>query len=266
MTTVRPAAVAGSFYPADPDELRSSIEHLLTARPITEIDLDPEMVIVPHAGHVYSAAIAASAYRVLGAVEHPPQRILLIGPSHFARFVGMATPGVDALATPLGLVPVDRELTAAAEAFTSVTPLPAAHGREHSLEVQLPFLQVVLGEFAVLPLLTGDVTGESVAAVLDTLVDTPGVFSVVSSDLSHYLDYHTARRKDSATAGAITALRPEDVGADDACGRIAVQAALLVARKRGWGCRLLDLASSGDTAGSRDRVVGYGAFALGPWA
>lgn len=268
MSTVRPAAVAGVFYPADPRELSSSIEGLLTAEPPLEIDIRPTMFIVPHAGYVYSGSIAASAYRLLKVKAEAATRVVLVGPSHFVEFTGLATPGVGALATPLGVVPVDRELTSTAEALDIVAPAPAVHAREHSLEVHLPFLQVALGEFTALALATGDVAPEAAADVLDQAIGAPEVIGVVSSDLSHYLDYETSRRRDDATAEAIIGLHPEHLVRDDACGRIAVQAALLVARRRGWSCRMLAIGNSGDTAeslstGSTDRVVGYGAFALG---
>lgn len=264
MATVRPASVAGVFYPADPHELRSSIERLLTAEPPPDIGIRPTMFIVPHAGYVYSGPIAARAYRMLEARTDAVRRVVVVGPSHFVRFAGLATPGVDALATPLGLVPVDRELTSTAETLAVVAPDPATHAREHSVEVQLPFLQVVLGEFTTLALVTGDVTPEDVADVLDHTISAPGVIGVISSDLSHYLDYDTARRRDAATAEAITDLRPDDLARNDACGRTAVHAALRLAQRRGWSCRQLALGNSGDTAGSLDRVVGYGAFAIGP--
>lgn len=264
MATVRPAAVAGMFYPADPHELRTSIERLLTAEPSPEIDIRPTMLIVPHAGYVYSGPIAASAYRLLQATADIVKRVVLLGPSHFVEFTGLATPGVDALATPLGLVPVDHDLTSEGEALDVVVSGSAAHAREHSLEVQLPFLQVALGEFTTLALATGDVASEAVADVLDQMIGAPDVIGVISSDLSHYLDYETAYHRDARTAEAIIGLRAEDLARDDACGRIAVQAALLLAQRRGWSCRLLALGNSGDTAGSLGRVVGYGAFALGP--
>lgn len=263
MATVRATAVAGVFYPADSHELRTYVEDLLTTEPLPEIGIRPAILIVPHAGYVYSGPFAASAYRLLGATPDPPRRVVLVGPSHFMRFTGVATPGVDALATPLGTVRVDRELTATAEMLDVVVPIPAAHAREHSLEVQLPFLQVALGEFSTLALATGDVASEHVADVLDQTIG-PDVIGVVSSDLSHYLDDNTARLRDAGTAEAITRLRPQDLTWDDACGRVAVQGALLVARRRGWNCRLLALGNSADTAGSPDRVVGYGAFVLGP--
>ncbi len=266
MTTVRPPAVAGAFYPADPDELTGTVRRLLTAASPPEVDVDPKILIVPHAGYVYSGPVAATAYRLLEDEETRDRfdRVALVGPSHFVRFVGVATPAVDALDTPLGRIPTDSELTSAAHGFDVTVAYPEAHAREHSLEVQLPFLQVVLDGFSLLALATGDVAPEAAAGVLDQAVSVPGVLGVVSSDLSHYLDHRSARRRDAATADAITRLRPYDLTWDDACGRTAVQAALLVASWRGWRCRLLDLRTSGDTAGPRDRVVGYGAFVLGP--
>jgi len=264
MAIVRPAAAAGMFYPADSDELRSYVEDLLTAEPEPDVDVHPAMLIVPHAGYVYSGPFAAGAYRLLQATTHRPRRVVLVGPSHFERFSGVATPGVDALATPLGLVQVDHELATVAGTFDIVVPAPVAHAREHSLEVQLPFLQIALDEFTMLPLVTGDVVPEAVADVVDRMLDAPDVVVVISSDLSHYLEYEIARRRDAGTAEAIVELRPYDLAWGDACGRIAVQAGLLVAKRRGWSCRLLTLGNSGDTSGSRDRVVGYGAFALGP--
>jgi hypothetical protein len=264
MATIRPAAVAGVFYPADPHELRASIERLVTSEPPTSIDIHPTMLIVPHAGYIYSGRIAASAYRLLEAATDAAPRVVLVGPSHFVNFAGLASPGVDALATPLGLVPVDREFTSTAEALAVVAPEPAVHAREHSLEVQLPFLQIVLGEFTTLALATGDVAPAALADVLDQTIGAPGVVGVISSDLSHYLGYESAYRQDARTAAALTELRPQDLARDDACGRVAVQAALLLARRRGWSCRLLALGNSGDTAGEVDRVVGYGAFAIGP--
>lgn len=264
MGTIRRAAVAGAFYPANPHRLREDVGCLLAAESRMEVEVSPRLVIVPHAGYIYSGLIAAAAYRVLAAVQPPPHRVVILGPSHFVRFTGLAAPGVDALQTPLGVVQVDAALAALADEHLVVVAEPAAHAREHSLEVQLPILQVALGEFTALPLATGEVTAEAAAEVLDDLVEASGVLAVVSSDLSHYLDDTTARRRDAATARAIVELRAEDLKEDDACGRTAVQAALLVARKRGWKCQQLALGNSGDTAGPADRVVGYGAFALGP--
>ena len=188
----------------------------------------------------------------------------MIGPSHFAGFLGLATPGAEGLATPLGIVPVDDQLTATVESHKSVAPNRGAHAREHSVEVQLPFLQVLLGEFTVLALLTGTVQAETLAGVLGDLISSDGVIALISSDLSHYLDYETARARDERTTRAILAGRPGELGQGDACGLVGIQAALILAEQKGWGCSLLDLRSSGDTAGGRDSVVGYGSFAIGP--
>jgi len=261
MTTVRPAAVAGAFYPADPAVLRRTVEDLLGDDPPIRLDGRPRLLIVPHAGYVYSGPVAATAYRLLRGMGDTLDRVVLVGPSHFAGFTGLASTGADALATPLGEVPVDRGSPESADAM--VRPDPVAHAREHSLEVQLPFLQVALGEFEALALLTGEVEPDAVADVLDEAITGDEVIGIVSSDLSHFLDYEQARRRDTRTAAAITELRPTDLSPEDACGRTAVQAALVLARRRGWTCRLLDLRNSGDTAGSKDRVVGYGAFAIG---
>ena len=263
MASVRPAAVAGLFYPGDPKGLRSQVDHLLAAAPQSQIDVAPRLLIVPHAGYVYSGPIAARAYRMLIDRDRPTRRFVVIGPSHFVPFSGLATPGVAAMATPLGEVPADIELISTAEQHTAVAALPEAHSREHSLEVQLPFLQVAVGEFTAALLAVGDVTAAVAADVLGDLIK-PGVTGVVSSDLSHYLSYEAARERDERTATAIRRLQAHTISPGDACGRTAVQAALLLAHDRGWSCRQLELANSGDTAGSRDRVVGYGAFVLGP--
>ncbi len=266
MGTIRRAAVAGTFYPDNPHRLRKVVTELLAAQAPAEVDVSPRLVIVPHAGYVYSGPIAAAAYRLLAAREPTPRCVVLLGPSHFVRFPGLAAPGVDALETPLGIVEVDAALAASAGEHSAVVAGPAAHAREHSLEVQLPFLQVAFGEFSALPLATGDVAAETAAGVLDDLIEDPEVLGVISSDLSHYLDDEAARRRDAATSRAIVELRSEDLAPDDACGRTAVQAALLVARERGWECRLLALGNSGDSAGSPQRVVGYGSFVIGPAA
>lgn len=262
MVSVRPPAVAGRFYPADPAVLRSTVEEMLGDGPPSDLRMLPKLLIVPHAGYVYSGSVAASAYRPLRDCAF--RRVVLLGPAHFVEHSGLATPGVDVLATPLADVPIDRDLTAAVLTSPIVHADPVAHAREHSLEVQLPFLQVVLGEFSALPLLTGDIEPEDVADVLEAAIGGDDAVGIISSDLSHYLDYETARRRDTRTAQAITEFRPADLSPGDACGRTAVQAALVVARRKGWAGRMLDLRNSGDTAGSMDRVVGYGAFAIGP--
>jgi hypothetical protein len=264
MATVRPAAAAGTFYPADPAVLRRTVEALLDEAVPVEADVVPRLLVVPHAGYVYSGSVAASAYRLIRGAGDSLRRVVLIGPAHFMVPIGLAMPAADALETPLGEVWVDLELTAAAHSSPIVTTDPVAHAEEHSLEVQLPFLQVCIGDFTALALVTGEVEPEAAADVLGEAISRDDTIGIVSSDLSHYLDYETARHCDSRTAAAITDLRPTDIAYGDACGRTAVQAALIVARRNGWDCRLLDLRNSGDTAGSSAGVVGYGAFAIGP--
>ncbi len=261
--SVRPPAVAGTFYPSDPHSLRKSVEAMLAAASPGEPDVEARLLVVPHAGYVYSGPVAATAYRLLQ-VMAPKRRVVVVGPSHFVAFPGLATPGVECLATPLGVVPVDAELTSTAEEWGAVRPNVAAHAREHSVEVQLPFLQVVLQEFSVLTLLTGDVEPETVTAVLRDLVQDDGVLVLISSDLSHYEDYDSARKRDQRTAEAVVALRWGDFAWGDACGLVGIKAALLLARQESWECALLDLRSSGDTAGGHESVVGYGSFVMGP--
>lgn len=260
MGSIRRPAVAGAFYPADPTELVSMVDRYLAAADRAKIDVEPRMVIVPHAGYVYSGSVAATAYATV-----PPQvgPLVLMGPSHFVRIGGIAVTAHDAFETPLGVVTVDDAMSSRVGGLHGVTIDDTAHRTEHSLEVQLPFLQRVLADPTMLPLLTGDIEASAAAVVLEEALTEDG-FGVISSDLSHYLDYEAARRRDAATAQAIVDLRWEDVEWDDACGRTGLQAALSVAAARGWKCRLLDLRNSGDTAGPHDRVVGYGAFAIGP--
>jgi len=262
MTRVRPAAVAGLFYPGDPDSLGARIAHDLDVA-VPAAEAPPKAVIVPHAGYVYSGPIAGHAYarvrRLRGTIAH----VVLLGPAHRALVSGLAVPSTDGFATPLGVVAVDDALRRRALAVPGVDVDDHAHAAEHSLEVQLPFLQETLGAgWNLLPLAVGDATPDLVVRVLDVLWGGPETLIVVSSDLSHYHDYATARAQDEATAAAIVARDPQGISDDDACGAHPVRGLLLAARRRNLDVRLLDLRSSGDTAGDRDRVVGYGAFAL----
>ncbi len=259
MSRVRAPAVAGSFYPASSSVRGPQVDAWLKQASVRRPER-PAALIVPHAGYAYSGPVAASAYATLRPGGAP--RVLLLGPCHFLPLRGLAHPDVDLLSTPLGEVQVDEALRRRAELLPQVTASAAAHEPEHSLEVQLPFLQRVLGEFTVLPLVVGSARGEEVAAVLDALW-TPDVLPVVSSDLSHYLPYEKARELDRETAEQVLTLEgPLDAGS--ACGAAAVNGLLQAARKRGLRPELLDLRNSGDTAGGRDEVVGYGAFAFYP--
>ena len=256
---VRPAAVAGRFYPHDPVELRNAINTLLAQVPPAS-GPGPKALIAPHAGYLYSGPIAASAYAQFIPAHDQIKRVVVLGPSHYVAVEGLAASSAEAFATPLGLVPVDVEAVHEVRALPQVRELDEAHEHEHSIEVQLPFLQTVLGDFALVPLAVGDATPEEVSQVLDILWDGPGTRFVISSDLSHYYDFQTAQRLDAATAKAIEALKPGGVVEERACGRIPICGLLQAARRHGLRARTVDLRNSGDTTGPRDKVVGYGAF------
>jgi AmmeMemoRadiSam system protein B len=256
--------VAERFYPGDPRELELAVRSYLEDARIS-CDADepaPKALIVPHAGYIYSGPVAASAYVRCEAARGRIERVVLLGPAHRVPVRGLAAPGHEAFATPLGDVPLDRAALARALALPQVVELDRAHAHEHSLEVQLPFLQQVLGRFALAPLLVGDAEPGEVAELLEALWGGPETLVVVSSDLSHHLDYATALRRDRATTRAIGELRGEDLDFEDACGRIPIQGLLLEARRHGLQAQTLDLRSSGDTAGPRHSVVGYGAYAF----
>jgi len=255
----RPAAVAGRFYPADPMELRRMVQGFLSGA-LPDAAAAPKAVIAPHAGYIYSGPIAASAYARLAPARLVIKRVVLIGPSHFVSFEGLAAASAQAFATPLGLVPVELEAVGRICALPQVMVLDQAHAREHSLEVQLPFLQVALGDFQIVPLLLNNAADEVVDRVLDALWGGPETCWVISSDLSHYHAYASAREMDAATSRAIEQLRPQDITEDQACGRVPICALLRAARRHGLRARTVDLRNSGDTAGQRSQVVGYGAF------
>ena len=258
MDSVQKPAVAGVFYPAEPQVLHAQVRGLLERASAAVVA--PKAIIAPHAGYIYSGAIAASAYARLQSARGVIRRVVLLGPSHRVAFHGLAAPNVDHVETPLGRIALDREALRALSDLPQFLISDTAHAREHSLEVHLPFLQEVLGNFAIVPLAVGDATPAEVGAVLDRLWGGPETIIVISSDLSHYHDYETARRLDRETSRAIEQLRYQDLDYDSACGRVPVSGLLYVAQRRGLKCETIDLRNSGDTAGARDRVVGYGAY------
>lgn len=260
MMRIRPPAVAGMFYPGDAAELRRAILGSFGHARATGA-LRPKALIVPHAGYVYSGPVAASAYALLEPLRAVIRRVILLGPVHRVWVPGLALPGVDAFATPLGTVPLDQAAIAAIADLPQVEVSAAAHAQEHSLEVHLPFLQSVLADFTLVPLAVGEATPEEVAQVLDRLWGGEETLIVVSSDLSHFLPYVEAERSDHATAQAILKLNSH-LGGEQACGAYPINGLMLAARRRGMAVHLLDLRNSGDTAGDHSRVVGYGAFAL----
>jgi AmmeMemoRadiSam system protein B len=265
---VRPPAVAGRFYPGDPGELEAAVRAFLDEA--SEADgpsafaghSAPVALVAPHAGYLYSGPVAGSAYAL---VRGSPgfRRVVLLGPSHYVSFRGLALPECEAFSTPLGEHAVDAGGARELSAHPAVRRWARPHGDEHSLEVQIPFLRVALGALPILPLVTGDARPEEVADVLD-LVWTADTLVVVSSDLSHYLPYDEARRVDADTAAAVESLDIDAVAPHRACGAVALRGLMVAARRRGLEARCVDLRSSGDTAsgrhGPRGRVVGYGAF------
>jgi AmmeMemoRadiSam system protein B len=260
---VRRPAVAGQFYAGDSSRLRATVAELLAAVPHFAAGA-PKALIAPHAGYVYSGGVAATAFATLRQVRSSIKRVVLIGPAHYVAVRGIAVPSADAFATPLGRLQVDRAALAAIADLPFVVEADAPHAPEHALEVELPFLQAVLDDFELIPLLTGDCTPDDVAHVLGQLWGGPETLLVVSSDLSHYHDYDTARRLDTATAAHIERGGRGKLGPESACGFLAMAGLLDQAGRRGLKAQRLALCNSGDTAGSRDRVVGYGAWMFAP--
>jgi AmmeMemoRadiSam system protein B len=252
-------AVAGLFYPDDPYELRAIIQRYLDGAPPPGVR--PKALIVPHAGYIYSGRVAATAYRQLVALEPPIERVILAGPSHRVPVLGIAVPQVTAFETPLGSVALDVGTIGRLLELPQVYSSDLPHRMEHSLEVQVPFLQMTLDDFSLVPLAVGDAAPAAVAEVLETCWGGPETLVVISSDLSHYRDYASAREIDAATAQSIIEQRGS-LRDDQACGCRLLNGLALLARRRGLEIQALDLRNSGDTSGDRSRVVGYGAFAI----
>ncbi|MDH2915834.1 MAG: AmmeMemoRadiSam system protein B [Gallionella sp.] len=257
MPTFRPPAVAGMFYPADADQLAREVLGFLSS--VRTRESNPKAVIVPHAGYIYSGAVAANAYAALRDVAHRIRRVILLGPAHRVAVRGLALPDTESFATPLGRITLDKEAMQAVARLPQVVIDGSAHAQEHSLEVQLPFLQIVLGDFTLLPLVVGMASADEVAEVLENVWGGDETLIVVSSDLSHYLPYIAARTIDRQTTEIILELQ-QLPSHEEACGATPINGLLLAARKHHLTPHLLDLRNSGDTAGSRDRVVGYAAF------
>ena len=259
MVTIRPPAVAGMFYPADARQLAQEVQSYLAE--VHPPALAPKGLIVPHAGYIYSGAIAASAYATLNSIAPRIRRVVLLGPAHRVAVRGLALPDAEAFDTPLGRVRLDAKAMHAIAHLPQVSVSGEAHALEHSLEVQLPFLQSVLPDFSLLPLVVGMATAAEVAEVLDAVWGGEETLIVVSSDLSHYLPYTAAQYVDSKTAGDIIRLH-QPIAQEQACGGTPISGLLIAARTHHLRPHLLDLRNSGDTAGSRDSVVGYAAFAF----
>jgi len=264
MNAVRPPAVAGAFYPEQGLRLAQDVRAMLaeasadySAEPVAEGV--PKAIIVPHAGYIYSGSTAALAYARLAPARHTIRRVVLLGPAHRVPVRGLALPGDDYLATPLGQVAVDQAAVAQLSRLPQVVVSRAVHAQEHSLEVQLPFLQTVLDNFKLVPLVVGDASAQEVAEVLELLWGGPETLIAISSDLSHYLPYRTAQQIDRQTTQAILDLRGP-LNHQQACGGTPINGLLLAARHHGLQPELLGLCNSGDTAGDTSRVVGYAAL------
>jgi AmmeMemoRadiSam system protein B len=261
MPAVRPAAVAGMFYPGEPATLAAEVASYLAAASMETRTAAPKAIIAPHAGYIYSGPIAASVYARVARLAGRVRRVVLAGPAHRVYVPGVALPAAREFETPLGGIALDEEAIAIARRFSFVEVNDRAHALEHSLEVHLPFLKAALGDFRLLPLVVGDAQPAQMAALLEALWGGDETLVAVSSDLSHYLPYESARLRDGGTARAILDLEAHLVP-EDACGAAPINGLIELARTRGLEPELVDLRNSGDTAGSRDRVVGYGAFAF----
>jgi len=260
---VRSPAVAGHFYPADPAELEATVRGCFEAAVPSAWKTRPVALVAPHAGYPYSGPVAGSAYALLAPEPATVGRVLLIGPSHYVAFDGLALPEADVFSTPLGDHSVDQDGVVALTSSPSVRRWDRPHRDEHCLEVHLPFLRVALGAVPILPIVTGGAAPRTVADALE-LVWTADTLVVVSSDLSHYLPYDDARAVDERTAEAVKRLDVDGVRSSQACGSVALRGLMEAARRRGLKARCVDLRCSGDTAGPRSEVVGYGAFGFWP--
>lgn len=259
---IRQPAVAGTFYPNNPDQLQIEVDELLNNAMLTEMDMARiKAVIVPHAGYIYSGPVAATAYKLLSARKGDIRRVVLLGPSHRVPLHGIAVPVTKVFRTPLGDIHLDRK------ALQDLADLPGiqfrddAHTEEHSLEVQLPFLQTVLGEFTLVPMVVGLTDADAVSAVLEKFWDDDESLIVISSDLSHFHPYPTARSIDSETTRRIEQLDHSITG-EEACGCYPLNGLLKLAKQKSLKITTLDLRNSGDTAGSKDQVVGYGSYVI----
>ncbi len=256
---IRLPVVAGMFYPADANELANTVQRLLDEVEPQDGPI-PKALIAPHAGYIYSGAIAASAYVQLIPAKFTIKHVILLGPSHHVPLHGLAASSATHFETPLGLIPIDTRAISQISHFPQVSINDEAHAKEHSLEVHLPFLQLILDEFSLIPLVVGQSTPEEVNQILADLWDGPETLVVISSDLSHYHDYLVAKQLDQKTSSAIEHLDYQHINYENACGRDPVNGLLHFAKQIGMNASTIDVRSSGDTAGSHDQVVGYGAY------
>ena len=256
---VREAAVAGIFYPADVYQLKNDINGYL--QHITDNNSGkPKILITPHAGYKYSAQVAASAFAKLRPFKDKIKKVFLLGPSHRVYVNGVALPKEKSFKTPLGIIKVDSDIV---EQISKTKPFKfksTAHKNEHSLEVSLPFLQVVLGNFEIIPMLYGEANPHEIAQTIQPYLERDDSILIVSADLSHYLDYSTAKKVDEQTANNIK--EGKTVDHHQSCGATAINTALIMAQNFGLVPQMLNMANSGDVIGDKDSVVGYGAWSF----
>lgn len=262
MPNIRQPAVSGSFYPDKPEDLKAMISGYLQQVAVSPTDKVPKAIIVPHAGYIYSGEIAASAYALLQPKYKTIKHVVLLGPSHKVGFSGLALSHADAFNTPLGDIALDTQAIASLSHFSFVHYRDQAHLFEHSLEVQLPFLQLILDSFQLIPIVAGDCPAEQIAQLLALFYDQDDTLIVISSDLSHFHDYATAQRLDKATSEKIEQLDYQHLGYDSACGRVPVSGLLALAKTKNLQIKTINLKNSGDTAGDKNSVVGYGAYVI----
>lgn len=256
----REPAVAGAFYPANPTALSHMMgDFLRNAKPSGKA---PKAIIAPHAGYVYSGPIAASAYAQLEPVKDNISRVVLLGPSHRVYFEGLAVSSADTFSTPLGRIEIDKPAIESLRDLPFVGYLEQAHAQEHSLEVHLPFLQRMLSHFKLIPIVAGNASPDQVSQVIERLWGGDETLIVISSDLSHYHDYATAQRLDKRTSEMIEHLDYQHLSSEDACGKVPVSGLLKVLKDKALHIKTVDLRNSGDTAGDKYRVVGYGAYVV----
>ena len=261
MSQVRQPAVAGMFYPADKQSLQDDIQAYLDEANY-ERNIFPKAIIVPHAGYIYSGSIAATAYKQIIPIKDKISRVVLLGPSHRVAFNGLAVPESDIFNTPLGDIKIDKMGIELLAGLPQVIMSEQAHLEEHSLEVQLPFLQEILNDFSLIPIVVGDADRYQVAEVIKKFWGDEHTLIVISTDLSHYHEYHEAKRIDRLTSDAIVNLKPDLISYDGACGRNGLKGMLTIADEENLSVDILDLRNSGDTAGDKNRVVGYGAYVI----
>lgn len=259
----RSPAFAGTFYSDKPQDLAATVKAFLAEAQPPESRTVAKALIAPHAGYIYSGPVAGSAYATLAARSNDIERVILMGPSHRVAFSGVAASAAHQFDTPIGPMMLDRDAVALLLKENLAREFEPAHEHEHSLEVQLPFLKQVCPNARIVPLVCGDDNWQAARAALALLWGGDETAIVISSDLSHYHDYATAQRLDADTAKSVERRAAGDIDFEQACGATAINALLAIAAEKNLSCTTLDLRNSGDTAGPRSRVVGYGAFATG---